>query len=109
MHQLCGFLVFLGAESEPAELIDALRGQSEVTADGYARLYHMPDSGQYLFAAFQFDGVCSALLEDTDRIAHGLLFAHLITAERHIDDDQCMLGGTYYALTQKDHLIYRDW
>ena len=108
VEQFGSLCLFFGAQAVAAELIDALRRQTEVSHDGHAGLDHVADSRQDLFAALEFDGIATGFLEDLDGIAHGFLFAHLITAKRHVANDERVLLRADNSFGEEDHLIHGD-
>ena len=106
VQQFLGFCFFFGTQTVSAELVDTLRGKTQMSHHRHTGLNHMADSRQDLFAAFEFDGIAAALFENLNGIADCLFFAHLIAAERHIADNERVLRGSYHTFGEENHLVH---
>lgn len=109
MEQFLRLALLFRAQAVAAELVDALRRQTEVPHDGYPRLHQMPDERQNLLAALQLHRVRPALFHQPYGIAHAVFFADLVTAERHIRHHEAVLRAAHHALGKKYHLVQGDW
>ena len=61
-----------------------------------------------VLAAFEFDGLCAALLEQARGVAEGVFGAALEAAEGHVGDDVRAFRGPDDGLHVVHHLVHRD-
>ena len=73
-YELLCFSLLLGAQAVSAELVNALRSESEVSAYGYARSHDLFDHRSYLCSAFELHAVDASLLHDAYSVAYAVLF-----------------------------------
>ena len=103
-----GFLLLGGAYHVCAKLVDALRGESEVTHDGDSSGEYAADRFENLLAAFELDGIGTGLLHDADGGGEGLFGVALISAEGHINHHQGTLDGAFDRGGVDYHLVEGD-
>ena len=108
VDQSLGLVGLGGADDIGAELVDALRCQTEMTHDGDARREDTRDGFQHLFPTLELDGVGAGLFHDADGGGQSLLGVALVGAERHVDDDEGTTDGTLDRGGVDNHLVKGD-
>ena len=100
-------LVVAALHSIAAELVFALRGESDVAhhrdPSGHDRL----DMRREPPAALQLDRVRAAFLHEPDRRRDRLLRRHLVGAEREVSHNESPLHGPGHAPGQEEQFVHR--
>ena len=79
-----------------------------MSADRHTGFYHAAYGVGYLLPALEFHCIGAALLEHADGVGNSHIVVHLVGAERHIRDYQCVLRSAHDAFGEEDHLVKRD-
>ena len=108
VNDTVGFVFLGGAYGIGTELVDALWGETEVSHNGYAGAEDALYGFEYLFAAFEFDGIGSGFFHNAYSRSKSLLGVALICAERHIDNNKGTVDGTNDGGGVNNHLVERD-
>jgi hypothetical protein len=98
---------FLAARLVAAELVDALRREAEVAHHRDARIGEALHGRSERSAAFEFDGLGEAFLEQAAGVAQASFDADLVAQERHVADHHGALHGATDELAVVDHLVHR--
>ena len=93
---------------EPAQAVDALRGEPDVGHDRDAGGSERSDLVGHPLTAFELDGVGTGLLEEPGRRRERLRGAGFVTAEGQIGDHQRVRRAPNDAADQRDQLIDGD-
>ena len=85
--------------------MDRLRGQTHMAHDRHPHLDDRLDGLVQRDSPFQFDGLCSTLLQQPTRVALCLLHTDLEREKGHIGNDQGPLATADHCLGVVDHLV----
>ena len=95
----------LGFES--ADHVHGLRRKSDVGHDRNAAIDKIADRLRHAPAAFEFDGAAIGFLHHLRGVAKRDRRALLVSAERHVDDDERALRSPHDRLAMHDHQFKR--
>ncbi len=92
---------------EAAERGRRLRGEADVAHDRDPGADDRADARQHRAGAFELHGVGARLLDEADRVPHGVLVGDLERAERHVGDDERPPRAARHGRGQHEHLVHR--
>lgn len=95
--------------THPAEHVDALWGQAEMSHDRDAGRNQHLDLGNHCATTFQLDRLGAALLEMPHGIGQRQLRSRLVAAEGQVGHDQSLCGAADHGLNHRNQLVHRDW
>ena len=107
VEQAAGLVGGAPLHAVAAELVNGLRGETEVAHHGDAILRQAAHSISHRRAAFQLHRLRAALLQQPPRVAQGVLGAHVVGHEGHVGHDEGVLRAADDRPRVVEHVVER--